>query len=76
MNDTEITGDSKAIVTNQPGVHEKLVEIVNKHIAHPSQKPIQAHTQQAFDEINEIVQAFRARLYSIRVVVLVKVRVY
>lgn len=58
MNDTEITGDSKAIVTNQPGVHEKLVEIVNKHIAHPSQKPIQAHTQQAFDEINEIVQAF------------------
>ena len=58
MNDTEITGDSKAIVTNQPGVHEKLVEIVNKHIAHPSQKPIQAHTQEAFDEINEIVQAF------------------
>lgn len=58
MNNTEITGDSKAIVTNQPGVHEKLVEIVNKHIAHPSQKPIQAHTQQAFDEINEIVQAF------------------
>ncbi len=62
MNNTEITGDSKAIVTNQPGIHEKLVEIVNKHIAHPSQKPIQAHTQQAFDEINEIVQAFSGEI--------------
>ena len=58
MTETEVTGDSKAIVTNQPGVHEKLVEIVKKHVAHPSQKPIQAHTQQAFDEINAIVQAF------------------
>ena len=34
MTETEITGDSKAIVTNQPGIHEKLVEIVNKHVAH------------------------------------------
>jgi tRNA (guanine-N7-)-methyltransferase len=62
MNNTEITGDSKAIVTNQPGIHEKLVEIVTKHIAHPSQKPIQAHTQQAFDEINETVQAFSGEI--------------
>lgn len=58
MSSTEFTGDSKVIVTNQPGLHEKLTEIVAKHIEHPSQKPIQAHTQQAFDEINAIVQAF------------------
>lgn len=62
MTETEITGDSKAIVTNQPGIHEKLVEIVNKHVTHPSQKPIQAHTQQAFDEINAIVQAFSGEI--------------
>ena len=62
MTETEITGDSKAIVTNQPGIHEKLVEIVNKHVMHPSQKPIQAHTQQAFDEINAIVQAFSGEI--------------
>ncbi len=62
MTETKITGDSKAIVTNQPGIHEKLVEIVNKHIAHPSQKPIQAHTQQAFDEINAIVQRFSGEI--------------
>ena len=58
MSSTEITGDSKAIVTNQPGIHEKLTEIVAKHLEHPSQKPIQAHTQQAFDDINAIVQQF------------------
>lgn len=62
MNNSEITGDSKAIVTNQPGIHEKLVEIVNKHIAHPSQKPIQVHTQQAFDEVNGIVQSFSGEI--------------
>ena len=26
------TGDSKVIVTNQPGIHEKLEEIVEKRI--------------------------------------------
>lgn len=58
MSSTKIIGDSKSIVTNQPDVHEKLAEIVARHVAHPSQKPIQAHTQQAFDDINEIVQSF------------------
>lgn len=50
-----LVGDSKSIVTNQPGVHEKLIDIVKKHISHPSQKPIQAHTQQAFDEMDALV---------------------
>jgi tRNA (guanine-N7-)-methyltransferase len=58
MSNIEVTGDSRMIETNQPDIHEKLVDIVHKHIAHPSRKPIQAHTQQAFDEINAIVQAF------------------
>jgi len=51
-------GDSKIIVTNQTGIHEKLNEVVNKHLSHASQKPYQAHTEQAFNEINGIVQAF------------------
>ncbi len=62
MSSTEITGDSKVIVTNQPGIHEKLTEIVAKHIEHPSQKPIQTHTQQAFDEVNQIVQSFSGEI--------------
>lgn len=42
-------GDSKAIITNQPGIHEKLADIVNKHLTHPSKKPFQAHTVEAFE---------------------------
>ena len=53
-----LTGDSKAIVTNQTGIHEKLQEIVEKHRTHAFQKPYQQHTQQAFDEINQLVQEF------------------
>jgi tRNA G46 methylase TrmB len=54
----QTAGDSKAIVTNQTGIHEKLEEIVEKHFSHPFQKPYQAHTQEAFDKANGIVQAF------------------
>lgn len=53
-------GDSKAIITNQPGIHEKLVEVVERHLRHASQKPYQIHTQQAFDEMDTLVQAFLA----------------
>lgn len=58
IQDQDITGDSKPIVTNQTGIHEKLEEIVEKHLSHPFQKPYQAHTQEAFEQINKIVQAF------------------
>jgi len=55
---TNKVGDSKAIVTNQTGIHDKLEEIVLKHIKHPFQKPYQQHTQDAFTEIDNIVKAF------------------
>lgn len=57
---TNITGDSKAIITNQTGIHEKLELIVEKHFSHPFQKPYQSHTKQAFDDVNKFVQAFLA----------------
>ena len=53
-------GDSKAIVTNQTGIHEKLVEVVNKHLHCEFKKPYQAHTQQAFEEVNQRVKRFLA----------------
>ncbi len=55
---TDITGDSKAIITNQNGIHEKLDEVVQKHLAHPFQKPFQPHTEQAFAQMDALVQAF------------------
>jgi len=53
---TEPLGDSKAIVTNQPGIHEKLEKIVKKHLAYPSKKPFQPHTVEAFELANERVK--------------------
>jgi tRNA G46 methylase TrmB len=55
---TKSIGDSKIIVTNQTGIHEKLGDIVEKHFYHPFQKPYQKHTEKAFDDINTIVQTF------------------
>ncbi|WP_281559576.1 SAM-dependent methyltransferase [Thalassomonas sp. RHCl1] len=51
-------GDSKAIVSNQPGIHENLADIVNKHLSHTSKKPFQQHTLDAFAEIDAKVKAF------------------
>jgi len=58
----EKTGDSKAIVTNQQGIHEKLENVVLKHLQHPFKKPFQQHTEQAFAEINKVVQAFSGEI--------------
>jgi len=57
-----ITGDSKVITTNQPGIHEKLEEIVEKHLTHRSQKPYQAHTKQAFAEMDALVKAHQGEI--------------
>jgi tRNA G46 methylase TrmB len=54
----ESLGDSKAIVTNQPGIHEKLDEVVKKHLSHDFKKPYQIHTQQAFAEMDALVSGF------------------
>ncbi|MEW6981114.1 tRNA (guanosine(46)-N(7))-methyltransferase TrmB [Colwelliaceae bacterium 6471] len=62
MNIEPIEGDSKAIVTNQTGIHEKLSEVVHKHLGHEFKKPYQAHTQEAFAQINDIVQSFEGEI--------------
>ena len=50
--------NSRSIVSNQSGLHEKLDEVVTKHLTAEFKKPIAAHTQAAFDEVNVKVQAF------------------
>ena len=51
-------GDSKVIISNQEGIHEKLEEVVKRHLTHPFQKPYQKHTQEAFSQMDALVQAF------------------
>ncbi|PCI58926.1 MAG: SAM-dependent methyltransferase [Gammaproteobacteria bacterium] len=59
MNNINIAiGDSKAIISNQTGIHEKLTQVVNKHLEHEFKKPYQQHTEQAFNAVNKKVQAF------------------
>ena len=62
LDENSKVGDSKVIVTNQTGIHEKLEEIVLKHVKHPSKKPYQQHTLDAFTEMDKIVKAFKGEL--------------
>jgi len=53
-----VIGDSKAIISNQDDIHEKLDEVVNRHLTHASQKPYQKHTEEAFAQMDALVKAF------------------
>ena len=44
-------GNSKAVTTNQQGVHEKLKGLVNRYLHSENHKPIQQHTQDVFTQV-------------------------
>lgn len=44
-------GNSRRVTSNQEGPHEKIPELVKRYLTHPNQKPVNEHTQQAFDEV-------------------------
>ena len=44
-------GNSRTVETNQTGIHEQLGELVNKYLLTQNRKPIQSHTQRAFDSV-------------------------
>ncbi|MET1219636.1 MAG: SAM-dependent methyltransferase [Glaciecola sp.] len=46
-------GNSRTVETNQTGVHEDLLAIVEKYRHTQFKKPIQVHTQQAFNAVAE-----------------------
>ncbi len=50
--------NSRSITSNQPSLHDKLDEVVQRHLKAEFRKPVAAHTQAAFDEVNERVKAF------------------
>ncbi|MBN7821909.1 tRNA (guanine(46)-N(7))-methyltransferase TrmB [Bowmanella yangjiangensis] len=43
-------GESKIVTSNQDGPHEKLEELVKRHLSSQSQKPFSQHTLEAFAE--------------------------
>lgn len=56
------SGNSREITTNQPGPHDKLTELVTKHLAHPSQKPVSEHTLQAFNDAADWLDGWQGPL--------------
>lgn len=50
------SGNSRAISSNQPGVHDKLEAVVTRHLSSTFQKPYAAHTLDAFAELDALVQ--------------------
>ena len=46
-------GNSRVITSNQQGPHEKIEELVKRHLAHSSRKPFNQHTLDAFSEVQE-----------------------
>lgn len=48
-----ITGNSRSVSSNQQEVHDKLPELVTRYLASDSQKPIQQHTLDAFEQVSE-----------------------
>ncbi|HIO91620.1 MAG TPA: SAM-dependent methyltransferase [Leucothrix mucor] len=49
--------NSSCITSNQEGIHPKLEDIVTKHLNSQFRRPIAEHTQLAFDNIKEQVEA-------------------
>ncbi|WP_342805450.1 SAM-dependent methyltransferase [Alteromonas sp. M12] len=47
------TGNSRSISSNQLGPHEKVSELVRRHLANTSQKPFNQHTLDAFEDVKK-----------------------
>ncbi len=49
--------NSRSIDSNQTGPHARLVETVTKHIQHPYRQPLRQHNIEAFDRLQQRMQA-------------------
>ncbi|GGD59186.1 tRNA (guanine(46)-N(7))-methyltransferase TrmB [Lacimicrobium alkaliphilum] len=55
-------GNSRAVTSNQSGPHEKIPELVKRHLASPSQKPFSEHTLAAFAQASEWLDGWKGPL--------------
>lgn len=49
-------GVSRAVTSNQPGVHDNLSALVQKHLSTPFKKPYAEHTREAFSVLDQRVR--------------------
>ena len=62
MKKTSDGRQSRRIESSQTAIHERLEEVVRKHLRHAFLKPYAKHNQQAFDEANTWLQQQRSPL--------------
>lgn len=53
---------SRGIDTNQSGVHDQLEKVVKKHLQHAFLRPLAAHSEAIFAEVDAVVQTWQGPL--------------
>jgi tRNA G46 methylase TrmB len=51
-----MSGNSRQVTTNQTGIHNNLVPIVQKHLITEYQAPIKAHSHDAFTKVRDTME--------------------
>lgn len=46
-------GNSRSVSSNQQGIHDSLPQLVKRYLTTHSQRPVQAHTQAAFEQVQD-----------------------
>lgn len=54
--------NSSSVRSNQTGIHPGLHEVVNRHLASASNKPVAEHTREAFARVQRVVEANKRAL--------------
>lgn len=58
----ELSGNSRAVTSCQSGVHERLIEVVQRNLDKPFKKPFADHTRAAFEQAAHWVERQRKPL--------------
>ncbi|MFO7551428.1 MAG: SAM-dependent methyltransferase [Haliea sp.] len=48
---------SRAVTSNQPGLHPRLARTVLRHLHHPHRSPLAAHNQSVWEDLRPLLQA-------------------
>jgi len=56
MGISDKVGNSRVVISSQTGVHERLLEVVQRNLDNPFRRPFAEHTVQAFERASEWLQ--------------------
>ena len=53
---------SRSVDSNQPGIHPRLTEVVERHLNHPFLRPIPDYSRRAFEQVFGLIDDFNGPL--------------